>query len=246
MIHFIADTHFSHNNILKYEPMREKVLARYKDINAENIVSKMNEMLIEGWNNTIQKSDTVFFLGDFCFNNDAEDFLKRLNGYFIFIKGNHDKRISQKKFEEALQHRSLRFSKEPIAIYDGMEYSMSEIMEKNIGVILSHEPIYELPSGILNIHGHIHSKELKEPATHFCVSVERNENLLPFSFNHICYESGLIRNGNIPKFVTQLRRNNPKAKEYIIELGAKKAKQKTLQKEISDLETLLCEQLGSV
>jgi len=62
----------------------------------------MNTTIIKNHNDRVKPEDTVFFLGDFCFKNSsggkkgegttntAEDYLKQLNGRFVFIKGNHD------------------------------------------------------------------------------------------------------------------------------------------------------------
>jgi len=76
-IYFTADTHFDHENIIGHcnRPFKN--------------VGQMNHALISNWNKVVQKKDIVFFLGDLSFNNDDE-FLKKLNGNIIHIKGNHD------------------------------------------------------------------------------------------------------------------------------------------------------------
>lgn len=82
MIFFTADTHFYHNNIVKYcgRPF----------INSEH----MNQILIEKWNSVVGVADTVYHLGDFAMGG-AEKMAKiglRLNGKKKFLKlGNHDK-----------------------------------------------------------------------------------------------------------------------------------------------------------
>jgi len=90
MYWFTSDTHFGHENIIKYTNRPFKTL------------EEMNETLITNWNNRVQPTDTVFFLGDFCFKNGpngkkgegisikADDWIARLNGRIVFIKGNHD------------------------------------------------------------------------------------------------------------------------------------------------------------
>lgn len=55
----------------------------------------MDREIIRKHNLRVKPTDTVFFLGDFCFKSDkkenkAEQYLSQLNGRFIFIKGNHD------------------------------------------------------------------------------------------------------------------------------------------------------------
>lgn len=61
---FISDTHFSHNNIIRYtgRPFQS--------------VDEMNEKLIENWNALVEPQDIVFFLGDFGLG--TTDFLKSL------------------------------------------------------------------------------------------------------------------------------------------------------------------------
>ena len=52
-IYFTADTHFNHENILDY--CRRPY----------NNIQEMNEALVENWNKTVKKEDTVYHLGDF-------------------------------------------------------------------------------------------------------------------------------------------------------------------------------------
>lgn len=75
---FISDLHLNHSNIIRYcdRPFRT--------------VAEMNRVLIENWNKTVGKEDTVFFLGDLAFGRYPEGWLKKLNGHIIFIKGSHD------------------------------------------------------------------------------------------------------------------------------------------------------------
>jgi calcineurin-like phosphoesterase family protein len=80
--YFIADTHFDHNNIIKYchRPFHN--------------VTEMNETMRHLWNNTVRQSDTVYFLGDMSFgrhSHSAGYWLNHLNGHTIFISGSHDK-----------------------------------------------------------------------------------------------------------------------------------------------------------
>ncbi len=82
MIWFTSDTHFFHNNIIKY-----------CNLPFENI-DDMNNTIRHNWNNRVSKNDIVYHLGDFAFNNNKEQyekFIKTLNGKIILIKGSHDK-----------------------------------------------------------------------------------------------------------------------------------------------------------
>ncbi len=84
-----SDYHFSHFNIIRYckRPFET--------------AEEMNETIIRKHNERVKPDDTVFFLGDFIFKGGKEggvekyrQFEERLNGKFIFIKGNHDRHNS--------------------------------------------------------------------------------------------------------------------------------------------------------
>lgn len=79
-IFFVSDTHFAHENILKFckRPF-------------EN-VEEMNKTLIENWNNKIPTNGLVYHLGDFAWGGyqQWEKIRKQLNGDIVLIKGNHD------------------------------------------------------------------------------------------------------------------------------------------------------------
>lgn len=67
---FTADTHFGHENIIKYADRPFKTL------------KEMDDKIVDRFNERIKSDDTVFFLGDFCFKgkNIVNDYLKKLNG----------------------------------------------------------------------------------------------------------------------------------------------------------------------
>ncbi|MFT4224286.1 hypothetical protein [Dysgonomonas sp.] len=60
-IHFTADTHFFHVDILKHCPERPYFGAE------EGMFH--DEWLVDLWNKTIQKKDIVYIVGDFAFGN---------------------------------------------------------------------------------------------------------------------------------------------------------------------------------
>src|SRR3990172_2849797 len=80
LIFFTSDTHFYHQNIIKYC----KRPFKYAD--------EMNEVMIKNWNNTITDDDEVYHLGDFalCSPTGAENIVRRLKGKKYLIRGNHD------------------------------------------------------------------------------------------------------------------------------------------------------------
>lgn len=125
----ISDTHFNHENIIKYENRPFKN------------VEEMNRILIKNWNNVVNKHDKIFILGDFGLDSvgSLTEICQQLNGYKILILGNHDR---SKNTMEGIGFNEV--SKYPIIYKD--KY------------IFSHQPI-EDTGRFFNIHGHIHSKK---------------------------------------------------------------------------------------
>ena len=67
MIYFIADTHFGHENVIRFcsRPF--------------SCAAEMDEALIENWNRRVRGHDTVYIVGDmFLHSVIAEQILKRL------------------------------------------------------------------------------------------------------------------------------------------------------------------------
>jgi calcineurin-like phosphoesterase family protein len=150
----ISDTHFNHQNIIKfcsrpYETAKE-----------------MNEELVENWNSVVKPGDKVYHLGDVYMGGgfsreDTTSLLKSLNGKKRLILGNHDNgkdQILQQVFEKIDVWR----------------------MFPEFGLLLTHVPVHESTLGegrfmekrFLNVHGHIHDN--KSPSQyHQCVCVEQ-------------------------------------------------------------------------
>ena len=80
----IADTHFNHTNMLSYEPTR----VEQTKINGYKL---FENMLIDNWNKTIDKSTEILHLGDVAFS-DGYKISEKLNGKVTLIIGNHDKK----------------------------------------------------------------------------------------------------------------------------------------------------------
>lgn len=77
---YISDTHFGHDNIIKYDKRP------FKD------VDEMNSEMIRRWNAVVGPDDIVYILGDFCWKKQSEwyDIVKQLAGNKVLIRGNHD------------------------------------------------------------------------------------------------------------------------------------------------------------
>ena len=79
MIYFTADTHFGHENVLRFcdRPFPD--------------AQSMNEAMVAAWNKRVTGNDTVYILGDMFFRcDDAESILRQLKGKKRLIVGNHD------------------------------------------------------------------------------------------------------------------------------------------------------------
>ncbi len=156
-IYFIADTHFSDKNIMRYENRPFKS------------IEEMNQELIYRWNCTVKKNDMVYVLGDFGADKNESFILNQLNGKKYLLKGNHDNYDNQ-------YYRDAGFTE----VYD-TPIILNEFW------ILSHKPMYvnqNMPYA--NIFGHVHNSPIFHTYSnqHYCVSVERI-NYTPISMHEI-------------------------------------------------------------
>lgn len=147
-IWIISDTHFGHENIIKYcdRPFG----------NAHH----MDEALLENWNSTIKSdNDIVYHLGDVYFGRKQKDwdsFIGRLNGRKRLLLGNHDE------------------GQDPVLLKHFQKISMWRMFPE-FGLLLTHVPVH--PSSLnpekcpLNVHGHVHTNSLPD-ANYKNVSVE--------------------------------------------------------------------------
>jgi calcineurin-like phosphoesterase family protein len=133
-IWFTSDLHLNHSNIIKFcnRPFDN--------------VEEMNEALIDNFNDCVSKNDTVYILGDFCFNATLfEKYIKRLKGQKHFIIGNHDPKNVKNKL-----------SKYFVSVSDIKQITI----DKN-KIILCHFPLREWNAkfhGSWHLHGHTHGK----------------------------------------------------------------------------------------
>jgi len=190
---FTADFHLGHANIIKH---CNRIL--FMNANEKNImkngsekeikqliispksVNKMIKAIIDRHNERVKKNDIVYFIGDFCFRNskggkegegidiNAETYIKKLNGRFVFIKGNHDNNNSLKtKLIRGVLH------------FGGLKINMV------------HDPKYANPKYDLNLCGHVHNsfliREIKtkdKKSLIINVGVDLN-NFYPYTFDEI-------------------------------------------------------------
>ena len=158
---FTADCHFGHGRIIEF------CKRPFKD------ADDMNRQLIINWNARVKPEDTVFHVGDFCFQFNhqslkAEYWEKKLNGKIIHVRGNHDKNNSTKTIIERLVIR-----------YGG----------KLINLV--HDPARADLNYEINFTGHIHEKwsfkRIRQgEAFTDCINVGVDVNkFMPVSFNEL-------------------------------------------------------------
>ena len=134
-IFVISDTHFGHENILKFTGEDGAHLRPF------NSVEEMNECMITKWNETVGEQDIVYHLGDVFFGKGHEC-LKQLNGRKRLILGNHDNGKSKH-------------------LQDGFQKISVWRMFPEHNLVLTHIPILipEVAKYQYNVHGHIHDRQ---------------------------------------------------------------------------------------
>ncbi len=73
----IADTHFGHKNVIEFE----------KEFRPFQTIEEHDDELVYRWNNTVNKNDTIWHLGDVLFGRDAFETLRRLKGVKSWLWG---------------------------------------------------------------------------------------------------------------------------------------------------------------
>lgn len=92
---FTSDTHFYHENIIRFCNRPYWQLEGGDRAAAPDRVPDMDWMntdMVNKWNARVRPHDIVYHLGDFCFGSPTKwnSILDRLNGRIILIQGNHD------------------------------------------------------------------------------------------------------------------------------------------------------------
>lgn len=160
---FIGDLHFGHKNIITFSRTQFKT------------VEEHDETLIQNWNNTVTKNDTVWILGDLAFGvHNLRLYVPRLRGRLKLVLGNHDDpRISL--YGDVGIHK----------LYGAAYFGKG---------ILTHIPVHpnQFERFSFNIHGHLHKDVVTEyqkareipDERYICVSAEHT-NLTPIAWDTI-------------------------------------------------------------
>ena len=159
-IFVISDTHFFHENILRFDGGRGEACGFSPSFSS---VDEMNEYMIDRWNSVVKPGDKVYHLGDVAmgprYRQELGSLMSRLNGSKRLIVGNHDEidfLANKGWFKKIMLWRNFK------------EYN----------IILTHLPLHEQSMAerwggkVVNVHGHIHRKPAPSER-HICVSVEQ-------------------------------------------------------------------------
>jgi len=201
MIWITSDQHFSHKNIIKY-------CNRPLDINDPDCTFKMNNLLVERWNERVQPNDVVYFLGDFAWTKGAffvEKLMNRLNGSIHFAMGNHDSHdiydyhgMPGTKVIEIANHFVLdndyllvhyparetmpaEFDNTNVVVKPFKQQRMfDKLMQQNKRI----EKLREVTGCKYIVHGHVHNSIKENYPNHFNVSCDAHD-FYPVSFDEI-------------------------------------------------------------
>lgn len=151
----IADPHLSHQGMCVF--LRDDGTK----LRPWDAYEKMDEAMLELWNQTVRPCDKVYVLGDVVMHRKALPILGELHGTKVLIKGNHDI-FPMKDYTKYFKD---------IRAYHYID-----------GYMMSHIPFHPGSLGRYrcNIHGHIHHREVtrevdgeeKIDPRYICVSAE--------------------------------------------------------------------------
>ena len=150
-IWLVSDTHWGHENVLKFTDRDGKLIRGSKFASVE----EMDEHMVERWNSVVKDGDKVYHLGDVYFAQ-GHRILTRLKGQKRLILGNHD----NGKDQNLVRH----FGK--VVVWR---------MFTEFDMLLTHVPVHpqSLQYGVkYNIHGHLHQNSVNDDR-YYNVSVEQ-------------------------------------------------------------------------
>ena len=160
MKYYISDLHIGHSKVINFDSRPFFTL------------DEMHETIINNWNNTVNKNDDVYILGDFAWKNDVGlEVLKQLKGRKYLILGNHDRLNAELTGQ-------FVWVKEMETIKDGDKH-----------VVLCHYPIAHWRNsdyGYIHLYGHIHQGRDARPFEEYIAEMKKRN--IPYE----CYNVGCM------------------------------------------------------
>lgn len=139
---FTSDTHFFHENIIKYcnRPFKDAF--------------EMNEVLIANWNKLVKPDDDIIIAGDFIHSGNLElihRLMDRLNGDKWLCYGNHD---YQNKLERDEISKGFNYH-----CWDSMDFQVEDsgLEDGFMKFHINHYPCEFWTRNAVHLHGHVHS-----------------------------------------------------------------------------------------
>lgn len=177
-IWFISDTHFGHENIIKYARRPFET------------VEQMDNEIVNNWNSRVSNNDIVYHLGDFTLGslNQFNKYFSQLNGIIKILKyeWHHDKRWLMDMYDSH-NHSNEHILINPLVVLEinGLKAENSKFNKK---ITLCHYPMEEWESqhyGSLHLHGHVHTVgNLTHTLNKLDVGVD-NTNFKPISLGEV-------------------------------------------------------------
>lgn len=156
---FTSDTHFSHQNIIRYcdRPFSD--------------TDEMDEAIIRNWNELVSPEDTVYHLGDVALGPIEKSLAKvgRLNGFIYLKTGNHDRPFMRYgKADEQKWWKEYQKVFDVVIDWDGASYVRlgdTEVAISHFPFTGDHTPTDRhsewrpVDRGTPLIHGHTHTPD---------------------------------------------------------------------------------------
>ncbi len=146
-IYVISDTHFGHENSLKWLDDSGNRVRPFTNI------EEMNNTIITNWNDTVKPEDHVYHLGDVVMKKQYLELVKQLNGH---KPGNHDIYDTKLYLEAGFDTVCA------VRVFPGLQ------------AILSHYLIHPqcMKEGWINVIGPLHNNPVPDNR-YICVIVEQ-------------------------------------------------------------------------
>lgn len=151
-----ADTHFGHENIIKFCERPFKT------------VEEMDKVLIANWNKIIGPDDIVYHLGDFTLGefDEAQKYFSQLNGKIMILANpwHHDKRWLPKNYlgPLAMEFYNMESIRHVTVIPPMVVLEMDGLQERPLAVTLCHYPLAVWDRkhyGSWHLYGHTHKSD---------------------------------------------------------------------------------------
>lgn len=147
-------------------------------------VHSMNKTIIHNWNETVNKEDTVYIIGDF--GNKA--YLSKLNGDKILILGNYE--------EKEMKDMNLNYYSYKEYLFD--EFDLKDVLPpidikvKGHSFWLCHKPSDKLDH-VFTLFGHIHGRQMVKEWGGLDVGVDAHH-FKPVSLEEVLFYKNAIEN----------------------------------------------------